>query len=255
MVHEATGERLVDMRDVALDNARFALEDDECVGFVFPVHGWRTPLLVRRFIDALSIDSSDRTPYCYVIMTAGDSIGMAMDRLLPHLAEKELSPQAVCSLIMPESYVGLPFMDVDTEQKERVKIASAEERLSSFLQVVKEKDNSGLNYQLKHLVRGPLPSFFSGPVGAFFEHYLITDRPFTVDKERCISCGKCAKVCPVGNIQSEKGKSPVWLHNGRCLTCFACYHYCPVKAIAYGCRTKKKGQYYFGRRHKKDDTL
>lgn len=252
LVHETLGERLVNMADVALADARFVVKADERVGFVFPVHGWRTPILVRRFLDVLQIERMEQNPYCYVIMTAGDSVGLAMDRLLPHLEQKGLKVQAVCSLVMPESYVGLPFMDVDKEERERIKIANAEEKLMGFLESVKSSDGSKFGEQLQSLTRGPIPAFFSGPVGAFFERYLIKDRPFKVDLTQCIGCGKCAKVCLVGNISCEKGENPKWLHNGKCLTCFACYHHCPKKAIAYGGRTKSKGQYYFGRRHSEE---
>ncbi len=252
LVQETLGERLVDMADTPLDEARFVLKADERIGFVFPVHGWRTPLLVRRFVDALQIKVTDPHAFCYVIMTAGDSIGMAMERFLPHLERKGLTTQAVCSLVMPESYVGLPFMDVDKEEKERAKIVGAEEKLDRFLVTVKNCDGSLLEEQYRNLTRGPLPSFFSGPVGAFFERYLIKDRPFKVDEALCVGCGKCAKVCPVRNISCKNGKAPEWLHNGKCLTCFACYHHCHKKAIAYGGRTKTKGQYYFGRRHSED---
>ncbi len=249
LVQQNLGEHLIDMADASHENVRFVVKPDERVGFVFPVHGWRTPILVRRFIDALQIELKEQRPYCYVIMTAGDSIGMAMDRLLPHLEQKGLKVQAVSSLVMPESYVGLPFMDVDKEERERAKIADAEEKLTIFLESVKSCDGSKFGEQFQGLPRGPIPSFFSGPVGAFFEHYLIKDRPFRVDQTQCVGCAKCAKVCPVGNISCEKGEAPKWLRNGKCLTCFACYHHCPKKAIAYGGRTKSKGQYYFGRRH------
>ena len=75
-------------------------------------------------------------------------------------------------------------------------------------------------------------------------------RPFRVDAEKCIKCGKCAAVCPVGDISFKKGCTPQWKHNGKCLSCFACYHHCPTRAIEYGGRTKGKGQYYYEKNEK-----
>ena len=57
----------------------------------------------------------------------------------------------------------------------------------------------------------------------------------------CISCGKCEKICPVGNIKLHDGK-PVW--GKECISCVACYHICPKNAIQYGSFTKGKGQYF-----------
>ena len=71
---------------------------------------------------------------------------------------------------------------------------------------------------------------------------LMTDRPFRADTEKCISCGKCAKVCPTGNIVMDGGR-PRW--QGNCINCLACYHYCPTRSILYGTATRHKGQYHF----------
>lgn len=142
---------------------------------------------------------------------------------------------------MPESYVGLPFMDVDKVEKEKAKKLKAAEELEVFVSDVilpKKQD-------IRKVVKGPVPSFFSGPIGSFFVNRLITDKRFHVDADRCLQCGTCASVCPVNDIEGGKGKMPSWKHNGQCLTCFSCYHHCPTHAIEFGRQTQKKGQYYY----------
>lgn len=245
---QRTGERLVSMADEVHGDCRYTLGKDECVGFVFPVHGWRTPRLVRRFIDQLSLDAQGQNPYAYVVLTAGDSVGRTMERLLPHLQAKGIDPKLFATLIMPESYVGLPFMDVDTPDKERQKKQEADRRMDAIARAVVAKDTSQRDRSFDELTRGPLPGFFSGPVGGFFERFLITDKPFHVVSDRCVRCGVCASVCPVGDIDGGKGRQPQWLHHADCLTCFACYHHCPTHAIEFGRRTKNKGQYFYSHR-------
>lgn len=245
---ERLGERLVNMADEVGHECHYVLGDEEKVGLVFPVHGWRTPKLVRRFIDKLTIDMPSPPPYSYIILTAGDSIGNAMERLLPHLQSKGLYPQLFGSLIMPESYVGLPGMDVDKEEKERQKVGAAKEELDRLAGMIAAGDGSQREQTFKCLIRGPLPKFFSSVVGGIFERYLITDKPFRVETERCVECGACVGACPVGNMAGGLGNKPQWLHHEDCLCCFSCYHHCPTHAIEYGARTRHKGQYYFGRR-------
>lgn len=54
--------------------------------------------------------------------------------------------------------------------------------------------------------------------------------------EDCMQCGKCAALCPVGNIVLENGKV---CFGDRCVACLGCYHRCPQKAIVYKHRRKK----------------
>ena len=251
----------------------FILKENERLGFVFPVHGWRVPKLVREFIGKMKVQraesdaernsvsaeskaSSDaernsasarNRPFAYCVCTAGDSIGLTIENLNDVISQNP-SLQALgitkvsssYSLIMPESYVGLPFMDVDPKEKEiRKKSKSAQELAVICEEIFDRKE--GVN----QLVKGPIPWFFTKIVGGFFENVLITDKRFHVEKDKCVKCGICANVCPVGDIKGGHGEYPEWLHHKDCLTCFTCYHHCPHHAIEFGNQTQKKGQYYF----------
>lgn len=246
----------------------FILKENERLGFVFPVHGWRVPKLVREFICKMKIlrepiqrEPSDATaenkakaddnlknrPFAYCVCTAGDSIGITIENLnevisqnpsLQTLGITEVSSSY--SLIMPESYIGLPFMDVDPKEREIRKKENAAQELAVVCEEIFDRKEG-----ISRLVKGPIPWFFTKVVGGFFENVLITDKRFHVEKDRCVKCGICANVCPVGDIKGGHGEYPVWLHHKDCLTCFTCYHHCPHHAIEFGNQTQKKGQYYF----------
>ncbi len=241
----STDDKLINMADAIPGDCSYNLTDDERLGFAFPIHGWRVPIIVIRFIEKLKLNYTGQ--YCYAVVTAGDSIGLADERLDKLLASKGIRLDACFSLIMPESYVGLPFMDVDTLKKENEKKQKAASDLDTYIKCIVKREKG-----VSMVTHGPLPGFFSGPVGAFFLKHLITDKPFHVDKDRCTGCGTCEKLCPVNDIDiADDGEkaTPQWKHNGKCLTCFSCYHHCPVKAISYGHRTKGKGQYFYNRNH------
>ena len=258
-----TGDTLVSIPEVINSDCSFTIEKDEHVGFIFPIHGWRVPNIVKEFLTKLTIktlgeDTSHVKHYCFCLVTAGDSIGKAMERFQQQLksvtVNDALSLKAVCSLIMPESYVGLPGMDVDTKEKELEKKELASKQLKEFSNILKQRPHKDSNqiWGWNQLIKGPIPSFFSGPVGGFFERFLITDKPFHVDSCRCVKCGICANVCPVSDIKGGLGFEPEWLHNGKCLTCFSCYHHCPHHAIEFGKRTQKKGQYFYNKLSKRN---
>lgn len=258
-----TGDTLVSIPEVINSDCSFTIEKDEHVGFIFPIHGWRVPNIVKEFLTKLTIktlgeDTSHVKHYCFCLVTAGDTIGKAMERFQQQLksitVNDALSLKAVCSLIMPESYVGLPGMDVDTKEKELEKKELASKQLKEFSNILKQHPHKDSNqiWGWNQLIRGPIPSFFSGPVGGFFERFLITDKPFHVDSRRCVKCGICTNVCPVSDIKGGLGFEPEWLHNGKCLTCFSCYHHCPHHAIEFGKRTQKKGQYFYNKLSKRN---
>ncbi len=70
-----------------------------------------------------------------------------------------------------------------------------------------------------------LERFFLTPY--FFNH--IYTKFFKVNKELCISCGICQKICPVCNITMDDDKKPVWGKN--CIGCINCEMKCPTEAI------------------------
>ena len=245
----------------------FILKENERLGFVFPVHGWRVPKLVREFIGRMKVQreepdaagsqtlsdisgssaSAGSRPFTYCVCTAGDSIGLTIENLNQTISQNP-SLQALgitevsssYSLIMPESYVGLPFMDVDPKEKEIWKKSKSAQELAVICEEIFDRKEG-----VSRLVKGPIPWFFTKVVGGFFENVLITDKRFHVEKDKCVKCGICANVCPVGDIKGGHGEYPEWLHHKDCLTCFTCYHHCPHHAIEFGKQTQKKGQYYF----------
>lgn len=236
-----TGEQLVDIFKTDIEANVYTLAPDERIGFCFPVHGWRPPLFLRKFISRMEINNP-QGHYCYAVCTAGDNIGETIDIFKTDLAKRGISLDSAFSLIMPESYVGLPLMNVDTPENEKRKKDQAEKDLAEFSELIINR-----NKNVWKLTIGKWPKINSRLLGGFFTNCLITDKYFHVNKNKCIGCGTCSKVCPVSNIIIRNGKYPEWLHNGSCLTCFSCYHHCPEHAIEFGRMTRHKGQYYFNK--------
>ena len=236
-ISDAVGEMLYFIPEELEGTMRYHLKEGERIGFCFPVHGWQPPYIVREFISKIEIDNADGH-YCYSVCTCGDTIGLAMEMFNKELEKKRLHAKSVFSVIMPESYVCLPGMFTDTPENEKRKIDEAARFLADILPVIIGREEGR-----KILVKGKRPWLLSNVIGGFFNKCMITDRPFSVNKEKCLHCGLCEQNCPTNNLAMSHGL-PVWKHIS-CTNCLACYHHCPVHAIEYGRITKKRGQYYF----------
>ena len=81
---------------------------------------------------------------------------------------------------------------------------------------------------LKNLFRKPATVKYPKQRRALPENF--RGKP-VIDKEKCISCGLCAKVCPDGAITlDEKTKKPrIWM--GLCMMCGRCAELCPRKVF------------------------
>ncbi len=236
-------EDLLFIPDELRGECQYTLQPDERIGFCFPTHGWQPPHIVREFVRRLRLEGA-AGHYCYALTTCGDSIGKTMEILDEELRDAGLPALAsVFSLIMPESYVCLPFMYTDTPEREEEKIAVAREQLQTFCQLIALRKEAEV-----HTVKGILPWTMSHVVGNYFNRRMVTDRKFTVDADHCVHCRQCEQACPTGDLVFDNGL-PTWKGDGSCTCCLACYHHCPQHAINYGNITRQRGQYFFG--HKK----
>ena len=151
------------------------------------------------------------------------------------LRQKGLHTDARFAVVMPESNVCFSFLHLDTDEKAHQKVTAARQRMTHICQLITERRQG-----VEELVKGAIPFTYTYVIGGYYNKHLITDQKFWVDKDACIQCGLCQKLCPVDDI---KGTPPEWLHNERCTNCLACYHHCPAHAIHWG--NMKRGQYIF----------
>ena len=211
---------------------------ERSVGFVFPVYAWGVPPIVLEFIRRLpesmteEIRKAGLAVWC--VATCGDETGMAVDMLRKALERRGLKLLGAWSLIMPNVYVLLPGFGTDPKEVEMRKLRDSVGRLAS----IGEKINAG---QWEYDIHpGPWPRLKTGIVYPLFRKWGVNTHKWHYT-DGCIGCGKCSKVCPVGNIAMTEGH-PKW--GTDCTSCCACYHVCPTRAAQYGSVTKNAGQYF-----------
>lgn len=245
---DALGERLCPIVPLQLPAEG---EREGAIGLVFPVYAWGIPSVVEKFVrnykasllgqssvssGAIGEGSARRREkrleggFFYAVMTCGDDMGYA-DKVLEKALGRKFD--AIFSVQMPNTYVCLPGFDVDSDDVCKAKYAKEEARVKEIAACIAERK------PIRQLNRGLFPWTKSYVIRPLFNRYLVTDKYFHVDASLCISCGKCMKSCPVGNIILDE--LPRW--QSHCTGCLACYHACPYHAINFGKMTQKKGQY------------
>ncbi len=226
------GDELKFMPDELCGSMKFTLREGECLGFVFPCYAWGVPLFVENFIRRLSVDN---VGYVYYMCTCGDDTGMTKEIFVRLIEGKGWHCSLGFELQMPESYISLPGFDVDSKDKERMKLAVAEERMKQATTAVRQKKEDFFD-----TLPGAFPWLKSHVVRPFFNRFLMSPKPFRYT-DKCVSCGKCVSACPLHNISFTDKNKPEW--HDDCAGCLRCYHVCPKHAVQYGWFTCGKGQY------------
>lgn len=206
------------------------------IGIVFPIYGWNPPSVIYDFIRKM-LRSGVHANYLYFIATCGDDIGMADRQMHRFLRKQNVTYSSFFSVIMPNTYIGLPGFDIDSDDVIQRKLTESKNCILAIAQQIKEHNN------ITSVKRGCLPWVKTYFLGKMFAYFLITDKYFHTTS-KCTLCKSCIKVCPQQNI-NILGKRITW--NNKCTGCLACYHHCPHKAIYFGIFSKNKGQYFYNK--------
>ena len=202
------------------------ISQDKTIIIVSPIYAWLVPEIVMDFMRNLNLQSHQSL---YLVVTCGDNVGRAIDRL-----KREVRLDGAYSIAMPNNYV-IGF-DVDPELEQTAKILAARGQVDQIAEDIRQ----GL--RVERINKGRFAQYFGSFAGTMFQRFARTTKPFYV-QEQCISCSMCADECPVHAIEMVDGK-PVWVKS-TCQMCLKCLHTCPVEAIQYGRSTLNKGRYTY----------
>lgn len=193
-----------------------------------PAYAWRIPHILHEWLEKAELSGNREI---YFVITCAGKIGNAGQYLKKLCESKNLLYMGSIPVIMPNNYVVLSPV---TGKKEAVEIVQrAEEKLDKAAYFI---ENHRKFPQLSATVGDKVNSSFVN--GMFYKMFVQGKKFYAADT--CVSCGKCADMCPLNNIRIENGK-PVWGKD--CTHCMACICRCPSEAIEYGKQTRGKLRY------------
>lgn len=218
----------IDCFDFIRNNKSLNIKSEKPFIFVSPTYSWQVPHVLRDLIKRSSFEGNKNA---YFVMTCGSDIGNAEKVNKEISSEKHLNYMGTLEVIMPENYISM-FKAPEIEESKKIiekaipKLQKAADSILKSECFPSKKINS-------------IDKLKSGLVNKAFYPLFVKAGPFRI-KDSCIGCGKCANLCPLGNITLEKNK-PVWGNN--CTQCMACINSCPAEAIEYGKKSVGKTRY------------
>lgn len=212
-----------------LRNRNFlGLHSDSPWVVVVPTYAWRIPRIVQEWLEMTTLEGNRGI---YFVMTCGGNTGNAGKYLEELCTAKKMDYLGCMTVVMPENYIAL------------FSTPSQKEALETIRQAESVIDKAALTIQRGEAFAQPAitlkDKINSGIVNTVFYPLFVHAKKFYAT-DACISCGKCAKVCPLENIRLKDGK-PVWGKN--CTHCMACICRCPSEAIEYGEHSKGLARY------------
>ncbi len=220
---------LVSMNEKIKNGDTSAVSAENRFVFVVPTYAWRMPHVVENWIADTEFSGVKKV---WFVMDCGGEIGNA-EKYIRRLCEnKSLEYMGVMQIVMPENYVAMFDVPDDAQAKRIVEKAQPHiEQAVAFIKAGKPFPAPRNNLYDR---------FMSAAVNPIFYRFFVKAKDFYAS-EKCIGCGRCAKLCPLSNIKL-KDKKPVWGSN--CTHCMACICCCPVEAIEYGKKSVGKPRYH-----------
>lgn len=209
------------------------LPEHDVLIIAFPVYALDCPVILRDYIHSLP-EVRDR--WVYVVCTHAGAPGNAVRRVYKSLARKGYKLLGFFEIPMIDPLMVFLLRKGST-------VARIVEKFYSFhLSKVEGKIDRLKDSIFKisrpttgpYRVRLPLRIFSSILRVALGWLYEVGRKRmwkyFWVD-EKCVSCGLCLSICPLGNIYYSEGKI---MFGNNCMMCLRCLHKCPSEAIQVG---------------------
>lgn len=199
-----------------------------------PVYVCEMPRFMSKYLKKQTFTGSRDV---YFIFTSGGYCVISGQLAKSMFRKKKMNYRGHAEFKMPRNYVANDSYPMLERQEIEERIRNSYEQITSVVSDIQQ----GKKLKARHIFL--FETIITVPFNPVWCKYKLRAKDFYAT-EQCIGCGKCAKLCPLNNIQI-KDKKPVW--SDSCTHCMACIGNCPTQAIEYGTITQNKEQYNFGK--------
>ena len=194
----------------------YSVDDFDMLGIAYPIHGFNAPENVLKVAEQLpSTDGKD----VFIVKTSGEPL--KLNDISSIRLEKILKKKGYH--VANEYRYAMPYNIIFHHSNG---MASLMARTMEKLAVVHcDEIMRGVESKPKH---NPFDGFVAWLFRIEHKAMPLIGKRFSVDKDKCVGCGKCESVCPKGNITIEDDLPNF---SKKCVGCMACAFYCPTDAV------------------------
>ncbi len=192
------------------------VDEYDKVGIAYPIHAFNAPVIVLDFVKKLPKVTSKPL---FIIKTSGEPLklnNISSIKLRSIMRRKGYRLENEYHYAMPYNMIFRHGDDMAYKMWQTAK---------KLVPIEAREIMQNIPHKLDYIPFGRIISLVFR-----IEHpaMKVNGRFFKVDYEKCIMCGRCAKVCPENNVKIENGKIKF---GGDCTCCVRCSFGCPTNAI------------------------
>ncbi|MDS0525279.1 EFR1 family ferrodoxin [Clostridium sp. SHJSY1] len=221
-------DKLVSLNEVIKNNKQKVFNSEKPFVIVSPIYAWRLPHVIEKFLKEAEFNGNKNI---YFVATMGKNTGNANEYCRKICIKKGINYMGFRGVVMPDNYL------IMSDIKDRKTIDKVIEMAEPKFYEIGKRIRSGEKLEKNDFT--VMPTLSSSLINTCFYSLFVNSRKFYIT-DNCVSCGKCAKVCPVNNITLKAG---VPNFSDNCIHCMACIQHCPKRAIEVKGKTEKRGRY------------
>ena len=206
------------------------IHSDKPFVICMPVHVCEPPVFLVKYLKKVCLTGNRQA---YFVFTSGGYAGISSTIMKRLIRRKKMIYMGRAEVKMPRNYIAGKLYEMNPPEEAKRRLREAVKEIPRIAHVIRNggKLRGRFIFQFEKLVTYPFVPVWT--------RIMQSAKPFhTTDK--CIGCGKCARLCPLNNIEMVD-RRPVW--KKPCAHCMACIGNCPFEAIEYGEITQDREKY------------
>ncbi|WP_432666937.1 EFR1 family ferrodoxin [Wukongibacter baidiensis] len=215
--------KMISIEDYTVSEVVKLFEEADLIGFFYPIYGSDMPEIFEKYIEELSKFKMSKRKHSFCITSvaiySGDGALMVKkycDKMNLELAWG-YNVHMACNFDTP-----IPGFQIPSEDKIRKIKVKADAKLNRIVENIEQG--------IKKLEGSDILNTIVGSFQRKSNKGMMHKYDIKINKDACIKCGKCVRLCPTKNLALPGNGDAVETH-GNCTVCLRCINNCPTYAI------------------------